>query len=114
MVSCPVGDDRTGTCVVCGDKFEKFFDSDREEWMYRDAVRVNGRLYHPACQDDAERVCNENRSDGHEWGRRSPHACTDCAVYDRLRLRSQPPGKRAAAMTVDEPDATDGKRVRVA
>ena len=54
--TCPVNDDETGVCVVCGDKFEKFFDSDREEWMYRDAVRVDGQLYHPGCQDDASTV----------------------------------------------------------
>jgi hypothetical protein len=52
VVLCPVGDDVTGVCVVCGDSFAKVFDRDREEWMYRDAVRVQGRLFHPACHTD--------------------------------------------------------------
>jgi len=53
---CPVDDDTAGVCAVCGDKFDKFFDSEREAWMYRGAVRHNGSIYHPACLDDAEKV----------------------------------------------------------
>nr|CAD7456296.1 unnamed protein product [Timema tahoe] len=39
-------------CDVCHDKFEQFYNEDREEWHLRLAVRVDGKTYHPFCYDD--------------------------------------------------------------
>ena len=30
---------------MCGEEFEKFYSQPRQEWMYRDAIRVGGELY---------------------------------------------------------------------
>lgn len=39
-------------CVLCQDKFEQFYNQDIEEWQLRNATRVDGSLYHPACHQD--------------------------------------------------------------
>ena len=40
-------------CKTCGEKFEKSWDDDVEGWRLKDAIRCNGRTYHPVCCDDA-------------------------------------------------------------
>jgi len=37
---------------VCHDKFEQFYNEEREEWHLRAAVRIDGKTYHPLCYDD--------------------------------------------------------------
>lgn len=39
-------------CYVCHDPFENFFDDNREEWHLKDAMRVEGKTYHPICYQD--------------------------------------------------------------
>ncbi|XP_033608498.1 uncharacterized protein LOC111867245 isoform X3 [Cryptotermes secundus] len=39
-------------CAVCHDKFEQFYNEEREEWHLRSALRVDGKTYHPLCYDD--------------------------------------------------------------
>ncbi|VEL20801.1 unnamed protein product [Protopolystoma xenopodis] len=40
-------------CSVCFEKFEEFWDHEEEEWMLRNAVMIDGKAYHPICQEDA-------------------------------------------------------------
>lgn len=57
--SIPAADDITACCGLCQEKFAKFFDQEQEEWMYRDAIRVNQQLYHSTCyRDIADNVGN--------------------------------------------------------
>ena len=44
-------------CEICRDPFEQFYDDDEEEWHLRDAVRIDGRTYHPVCYEDYKEVC---------------------------------------------------------
>ncbi|UJR30736.1 hypothetical protein I4U23_018256 [Adineta vaga] len=46
-----IDDDR---CYVCHDPFENFFDDNREEWCLKDAIRVDGKTYHPICYQDVK------------------------------------------------------------
>jgi hypothetical protein len=39
-------------CAMCHDKFEQFYNEEKEEWHLRAAVRVDGKTYHPLCYDD--------------------------------------------------------------
>lgn len=43
-------------CEICRDKFEQFYNEEREEWHLRQAIRVDEKLYHPICYQDY-RVC---------------------------------------------------------
>jgi CID domain len=36
-------------CVVCGEPFEREFDEDSEEWVFRGAVSIQNELYHVSC-----------------------------------------------------------------
>ena len=31
-------------CPICNEAFEKYFDQDREEWMFRNAMKVEERV----------------------------------------------------------------------
>jgi hypothetical protein len=39
-------------CGVCRDRFEQFYNEEKEEWQLRRAVRVDGVAYHPMCYQD--------------------------------------------------------------
>ncbi|XP_063927873.1 uncharacterized protein LOC135141017 isoform X2 [Zophobas morio] len=39
-------------CDVCQDKFDQFFNEDKEEWHLRNAIRVDDKTYHPVCYED--------------------------------------------------------------
>lgn len=48
---CTAGDDKM--CGICNDLLEIFYDDDDEEWMLRNAIRVEGQVYHPGCYRDS-------------------------------------------------------------
>ncbi|XP_066998871.2 uncharacterized protein [Anabrus simplex] len=51
--SVPAGENAEETfCDVCHDKFEQFYNEEREEWHLRYAIRVEGKTYHPVCYED--------------------------------------------------------------
>lgn len=51
--TCPATNDIDDSCYICKDPFEIFWNQDREEWHFKDAVRVDMRVYHPICYEDA-------------------------------------------------------------
>ncbi|KND04116.1 uncharacterized protein SPPG_01555 [Spizellomyces punctatus DAOM BR117] len=42
-------------CTVCQEPLEKFYDEEMDDWMLRASVRVDGKLYHQACYQDAQK-----------------------------------------------------------
>eukprot|EP01104_Vermistella_antarctica_P009126 TRINITY_DN2325_c2_g1_i2.p1 TRINITY_DN2325_c2_g1~~TRINITY_DN2325_c2_g1_i2.p1 ORF type:complete len:543 (-),score=80.54 TRINITY_DN2325_c2_g1_i2:193-1821(-) len=51
--SAQIADDSQTECPVCGEVFDKFWDEDEEEWMYRDTIRHDEKLYHVSCNPAA-------------------------------------------------------------
>lgn len=39
-------------CHICQDKFESFYNEEKEEWQLRNAVDTEGKLAHPLCIED--------------------------------------------------------------
>jgi pre-mRNA cleavage complex 2 protein Pcf11 len=54
---CAATNDIDDKCCICEDPFEIFWDGDKEEWFFKDALRVGNKVYHPVCFDDATEVC---------------------------------------------------------
>lgn len=53
LLSCVAGqEDHNKICDMCHDQFETFFHEETEEWHLRNAIRVDGRVYHPICFED--------------------------------------------------------------
>ena len=64
-----LNDSDTGTCPICREEFEQFFKQDSvdtpkvgappteddEGWHYRNAVRMEGIVYHPQCHQDQKK-----------------------------------------------------------
>ncbi|OAD09225.1 hypothetical protein MUCCIDRAFT_136583 [Mucor lusitanicus CBS 277.49] len=46
-------DDSRKPCAICGERFVDFWNDDEEEWMYKNAVLVDGKIYHATCHADA-------------------------------------------------------------
>ncbi|CAH8500353.1 unnamed protein product [Schistosoma turkestanicum] len=46
-------DPSKNVCAVCYENFEVVWDHEEEEWMLQDAIRVDDKVYHPICQEDA-------------------------------------------------------------
>lgn len=38
------GPEDDGFCKICQEKFEKFLDDDSEEWRWKNAIRVGGKV----------------------------------------------------------------------
>lgn len=67
--TCPASDDIDDKCCICKDFFEIFFFQEREEWHFKDAVRVENKVYHPICYEDAREVNRHNNRLGIRDGR---------------------------------------------
>jgi hypothetical protein len=50
--TCAASDDVGDSCYICNDPFEIFFHQEKEEWHFKDAIRIENRLYHPICLED--------------------------------------------------------------
>ncbi|KAK4512022.1 DRAP deaminase [Mucor velutinosus] len=46
-------DDSRKPCAICGERFIDFWNDDEEEWMYKNAILVDGKIYHATCHADA-------------------------------------------------------------
>ncbi|KAI8054310.1 hypothetical protein BDF22DRAFT_678375 [Syncephalis plumigaleata] len=43
-------------CPICQEKFEEFWCDDEDQWMLRNAVMVNDRIYHATCYTDTAMI----------------------------------------------------------
>ncbi|XP_038618039.1 pre-mRNA cleavage complex 2 protein Pcf11 isoform X2 [Tachyglossus aculeatus] len=46
----PAGADES--CEICQEQFEQYWDEEEEEWHLKNAIRVDGKIYHPSCYED--------------------------------------------------------------
>ncbi|CAH0560740.1 unnamed protein product [Brassicogethes aeneus] len=46
-------------CEVCKDKFDQFFNEEKEEWHFRNAMKIEENYYHPLCYEDHLRSLQE-------------------------------------------------------
>ena len=53
-------DENQPTCGTCGERFEQFFDSEQDEWMYKDAISVNNIIHHRKCYLDSTSIPTVN------------------------------------------------------
>lgn len=49
-------------CEVCQDRFDQFYNEEKEEWHLRMAIRADGKDYHPVCYEDYQVRCRERSS----------------------------------------------------
>jgi len=52
-VVCVPADETQTHCPKCGESFEQFWDSDQDEWMYKDCVSLNDTIYHQKCSTES-------------------------------------------------------------
>lgn len=42
-------------CPICREMFVSVWNEDDEEWIWKNAVNINGKIYHATCHEDARR-----------------------------------------------------------
>jgi len=42
-------DENQNICPQCGEQFEQYFDSEQDEWMYKDTILLDAIIYHQKC-----------------------------------------------------------------
>ena len=42
-------------CPICQEKFKSVWDSEEEEWVWKNALEVKGRIFHATCHAESER-----------------------------------------------------------
>jgi pre-mRNA cleavage complex 2 protein Pcf11 len=42
------------SCEMCHELFEQFYNNEKDEWHFRDAIRVDDKVYHPHCYQDLQ------------------------------------------------------------
>ncbi|XP_074026105.1 pcf11 cleavage and polyadenylation factor subunit isoform X2 [Leptinotarsa decemlineata] len=50
-------------CDVCRDKFDQFFNEEKEEWHLRNAIRIEDKTYHPLCYEDYQQSLLDQTGD---------------------------------------------------
>lgn len=50
--------DERKTCPICGETFVDFWNDDEEEWMYKNAVLADDKIYHATCHADVIKNAN--------------------------------------------------------
>ncbi|XP_028136602.1 pre-mRNA cleavage complex 2 protein Pcf11 isoform X2 [Diabrotica virgifera virgifera] len=50
-------------CMVCREKFDQFFNEEKEEWHLRNAIRMENKTYHPVCYEDYQNSLLEQTLD---------------------------------------------------
>lgn len=59
FVVIPLGDEaKTVTCPICKETLSSEFFYEEEEWVYKNAVDANGKIYHSTCYADASSTPN--------------------------------------------------------
>lgn len=48
-------DETQPNCDICHEEFVKYWDHDAEEWLYRDTIKHEGRIYHRTCFAEASK-----------------------------------------------------------
>ncbi|THY66604.1 hypothetical protein D6C97_01512 [Aureobasidium pullulans] len=49
------------TCPICQEKFEPVWHDEAQEWVWMDAVKVGGRVFHASCHDEVKRAGGGDR-----------------------------------------------------
>lgn len=43
------------TCPICQERFETVWHDEAQEWVWMDAVKIGGRIYHASCHAEASK-----------------------------------------------------------
>jgi pre-mRNA cleavage complex 2 protein Pcf11 len=43
------------TCPICQEKFETVWHDQAQEWVWMDAIKIGGRVYHASCHAEARK-----------------------------------------------------------
>ncbi|KAJ3025934.1 hypothetical protein HK097_006564, partial [Rhizophlyctis rosea] len=62
VLNVPAEDEKEKECAVCHERLEKFYDEEREEWMLRGVVKIDGVFYHQTCHRDHDKASMRQKS----------------------------------------------------
>lgn len=48
-IQAPTGALADQPCPICKEKFHSEWDEEKEDWVWKNAIKVGGRIYHASC-----------------------------------------------------------------
>ena len=48
-IHAPTGALADQPCPICKEKFDSEYDEEKEDWVWKNAIKVGGRIYHASC-----------------------------------------------------------------
>ena len=55
-IPAPTGAAAQSACPICQERFDTVWHEEAQEWVWMDAVRVAGRVFHASCHDEVSRA----------------------------------------------------------
>ncbi|KAK8200643.1 mRNA 3' end processing factor [Zalaria obscura] len=55
-IPAPAAGTTNAACPICQERFEAVWEEEAQEWVWMDAVRVGGRVFHSSCHDEVARA----------------------------------------------------------
>lgn len=59
-ITAPVAAAATQACPICQERFETVWHDEAQEWVWMDAVRSGGRVYHASCHEEVSKAGGSN------------------------------------------------------
>lgn len=115
-VVIPPGDEaRRTTCPICKETIKTEFLDDEEEWVWRNAVSVKGKIYHSTCHADAvaanlARVKHEGVASTGRSRSATPDTVMKREDMDKTTLKASPLAGTKRKMSESDDEGSEHRR----
>jgi pre-mRNA cleavage complex 2 protein Pcf11 len=84
-------------CPICKESFDSEWDEDSEEWVWKNATKVGGKIYHASCFAETGKVVNSNSAS--KSGTPQPSESLSSILGKRKGESNNPQGSKVARLT---------------
>ncbi|WVQ82379.1 hypothetical protein IAT38_004507 [Cryptococcus sp. DSM 104549] len=99
---------KASACPVCKEPFQAELSEEEEEWVWKNALNVNGVYYHATCR--AEQVSAQKRLKATDAKKRGTASASPRTTPSLESVKAEPPKRKAEESDVEEGDS---KRLKV-
>jgi pre-mRNA cleavage complex 2 protein Pcf11 len=96
-IQAPTGILADQLCPICKEKFDSEWDEDKEEWVWKNAIKIGGKIYHANCFAETGKTVGSNS--GSRSGTPQPSESLGSILGKRKAVTSNPEGSKAARLT---------------
>ncbi|SDA00297.1 BZ3501_MvSof-1269-A2-R1_Chr2-2g04515 [Microbotryum saponariae] len=104
------GDERR--CGICREKFKSEWSEEEEEWVYWNAVRVEGTIYHATCYAEAKAATNAARlraEEAHQTSSREATPSDPAIAAKKRKIQEEGEGVKAEEESIKAEPGADNR-----